>query len=192
MLQLLKDKIINEGTVLPGNILKVDGFLNQQIDIGLLNDMGREFSRLFAGCGVNKILTVEASGIALACITAQYFNNAPVVFGKKHKTLNRDASFYSTPIFSFTHNVSYDVTIAKKHLSADDKVLIIDDFLASGEAIRGLMDLVRQAGAVLVGAGIAIEKGFQGGGDELRKDGIRVESLAVIEHMDDCAITFRS
>lgn len=191
-MRLLKDKIINEGTVLPGNILKVDGFLNQQIDISLLNEMGKEFSKLFAGSGVNKILTVEASGIALASITAQYFNNAPVVFGKKHKTLNRDASFYSTPIFSFTHNVKYDVTVAKKHLSSSDRILIIDDFLASGEAIRGLADLVKQAGATLIGAGIAIEKGFQGGGDELRAEGIRVESLATVESMDESGIIFRS
>lgn len=192
MMRLLKDKIINEGTVLPGNILKVDGFLNQQLDISLLNEMGKEFAKLFADSGVNKILTVEASGIALASITAQYFNNAPVVFGKKHKTLNRDASFYSTPIFSFTHNVKYDVTVAKKHLSSSDRILIIDDFLASGEAIRGLADLVKQAGATLIGAGIAIEKGFQGGGDELRAEGIRVESLATVERMDESGIVFRS
>lgn len=191
-MRLLKDKIISEGTVLPGNILKVDGFLNQQMDISLLNEMGKEFAKLFADSGVNKILTVEASGIALASITAQYFNNAPVVFGKKHKTLNRDASFYSTPIFSFTHNVKYDVTVAKKHLSSSDRILIIDDFLASGEAIRGLADLVKQAGATLVGTGIAIEKGFQGGGDELRAEGIRVESLATVEHMDESGIIFRS
>lgn len=192
MLQLLTDKIINEATVLPGNVLKVDGFLNQQIDIALINEMGKEFARAFSGKGVNKILTVEASGIGIACITAQYFNNAPVVFGKKHKTLNRDENLYSTPIFSFTHQVSYDVTVAKKHLSADDKVLIIDDFLANGEAVKGMIDLCKQAGAQVIGVGIAIEKGFQGGGDALRAQGIQVESMAIIDSMDNCKIKFRS
>ncbi len=192
MLQLLMDKIIQEGKVLPGNILRVDGFLNQQIDIALANEMGKEFARVFAGKGINKVLTVEASGIGLACITAQYFDNAQVVFGKKHKTLNRDENLYSTPIFSYTHQERYDVTVAKKHLCAEDKVLIIDDFLATGEAINGLMDLCKQAGAQVVGVGIAIEKGFQGGGDTLRSHGIQVESMAIIDNMDDCKIKFRS
>ncbi len=190
-MQILKDKILKEGKILPGNILKVDGFLNQQLDIALINKIGEEFASRFASCGVNKIFTVESSGIALAAITSQYFNNVPVVFGKKHKTLNRDADFYSTPIFSFTHNRTYEVTIAKKFLSENDKILIIDDFLANGEAVKGLMDLISQAGATLVGVGIAVEKGFQGGGDELRAQGIRVESLAIVDSMSDTSISFR-
>ncbi len=190
-MQILKDKIINCGTVLPGNILKVDGFLNHQVDVSLLNAMGKEFSARFSGTEITKILTVEASGIGLACITAQYFNSVPVVFGKKHKALNRDANVFCAPIFSFTHNTTYDVTVAKKYLSALDSVLIVDDFLANGEAVHGLMNIISQAGAKLAGVAIAIEKGFQGGGDKLRAQGIRVESLAIIDSMDDNAIKFR-
>lgn len=190
-MRLLEEKILSEGQVLPGNILKVDGFLNQQIDIDLLNAVGREFSALFQGTRVTKILTVEASGIALACITALHFGNVPVVFGKKHKTLNRDASVYSTPIFSFTHHTSYDVTVAKRLLSPDDHVLIVDDFLADGQAVRGMMDLIAQAGAALAGVGIAIEKGFQGGGDKLRAEGVKLHSLAIIDQMNGENIRFR-
>lgn len=190
-MQLLEDKIMSEGKVLPGNILKVDGFMNQQLDIALFNAMGREFAARFAGEKIDKIVTVEASGIGLACIAAQYFGNVPVVFGKKHKTLNRDASVYTAPIFSFTHHTTYEVAIATRLLQKGERVLIIDDFLANGEAIRGLMNIIGQAGAVLVGAGIAIEKGFQGGGDKLRQEGVKVESLAIIDSMTDESLTFR-
>lgn len=191
-MQLLKDKIIKEGRVLPGNVLKVDSFLNHQLDVALFAAMGRQFAALFSNAGITKILTVEASGIGLACMTAQFLGSVPVVFGKKHKTLNRDASVYSTPIFSFTHNTQYEVTIARRFLSKDDRVLIIDDFLANGEAVHGLMDILSQAGASLVGVGIAVEKGFQGGGDKLRAQGIRVESLAILDAMDENGIVFRS
>lgn len=190
-MRLLEEKILSEGRVLPGNILKVDGFLNQQIDIDLLDAMGREFAALFQGTRVTKILTVEASGIALACITARHLGNVPVIFGKKHKTLNRDESVYSTPIFSFTHHTSYDVTVAKRLLLPGDRVLIIDDFLADGKAVRGMMDLIAQAGARLTGVGIAIEKGFQGGGDKLRAEGVPVHSLAIIDEMNGEEIRFR-
>lgn len=191
-MQALIDKIKNEGTVLPGDILKVDGFINQQIDIGLLNEMGREFARLFEGEKIDRILTVEASGIAIAAIAAQYFGNVPVVFAKKHKTLNMGTENYSAKIFSYTHNTEYDVAVSKKFINPGDRVLIIDDFLANGAAIGGMLELIRQAGAECVGAGIAIEKGFQDGGAELRRAGLRIESLAVIESMDDCSVTFRS
>lgn len=190
-MQLLKEKILNEGKVLPGNILKVDGFLNQQLDVELLNEIGKEFARLFKDLGVNKILTVESSGIALACVTAQNMGNIPVVFGKKHKTLKRGEDFYAAKIFSFTHNREYEVTINKDFISKDDVILMVDDFLANGEAVHGLMDIISQAGAKLVGVGIAVEKGFQGGGDKLREQGLRVESLAIVENMEDGQIIFR-
>lgn len=190
-MQILKDKIIKEGRVLPGNVLKVDSFLNHQLDMALFCAMGRQLASLFSNAGITKILTVEASGIGLACMVSQYIGFVPVVFGKKHKALNRDASVYSTPIFSFTHNTQYQVTIARRFLSKEDKVLIVDDFLANGEAVHGLMDIISQAGASLAGVGIAVEKGFQGGGDKLRARGIRVESLAVIDRMDERGIVFR-
>ena len=190
-MQLLKEKILKEGKVLPGNILKIDGFLNQQLDIELLNEIGKEFAVLFKDLGVNKILTVESSGIALACVASQNMGNVPVVFGKKHKTLKRGEDFYAAKIFSFTHNREYEVTINKDFISKDDVVLIIDDFLANGEAVNGLMDIISQAGATLVGVGIAVEKGFQGGGDKLREQGLKVESLAIVENMDNGTIIFR-
>lgn len=190
-MQLLKDKILKEGNVLPGNILKVDGFLNQQLDIGLIQEIGKEFKRRFKDKKINKILTVESSGIGIAAIASQYFDNVPVVFGKKHKTSKVGDEFYATKIFSFTHNREYEVTIAKKFVSKDDNILIIDDFLANGEAVNGLMDIISQAGATLQGIGIAVEKGFQGGGDALREKGIQVESLAIVDSMTDDSITFR-
>lgn len=191
-MQALVDKIKKDGTVLPGDILKVDGFINQQIDIGLLNAMGKEFAGLFEGVQVDRILTVEASGIAIAAIAAQYFGNVPVVFAKKHKTLNMGTENYTAKIFSYTHNTEYDVAVSKKFINPGDHVLIIDDFLANGAAINGMLELIKQAGAVCVGAGIAIEKGFQNGGADLRAKGLRVESLAIIESMDDTSVTFRS
>lgn len=190
-MQLLKDKILNEGTVLPGNILKVDCFLNQQLDITLIQELGKEFAKRFEGVEINKILTVESSGIGIAAIVSQYFNNVPVVFGKKHKTSKIGDEFYATKIFSFTHNREYEVTIAKKFVTEEDNILIIDDFLANGEAVNGLMDIITQAGATLKGIGIAVEKGFQGGGDALREKGIKVESLAIVDSMTDTGITFR-
>lgn len=190
-MKLLKDKILKEGKVLPGNILKVDGFLNQRLDIGLLSAIGKEIADRFAGEKITKILTVEVSGIALACLTAQHFEGVPVIFGKKHKTLNADTDVYVTKIFSFTHNTEYDVTLSKRFLEKGDKVLIVDDFLANGKAIVGLLDIIEQAGAELVGVGIAIEKGFQGGGDALRKDGVRLESMAIVDDMQDGTIKFR-
>lgn len=191
-MQSLVDKIKKDGTVLPGDILKVDGFINQQIDIGLLNDMGREFARLFEGVQVDRILTVEASGIAIAAIAAQYFGNVPVVFAKKHKTLNMGTENYTAKVFSYTHNTDYDVAVSRKFINPGDHVLIIDDFLANGAAINGMLELISQAGAVCVGAGIAIEKGFQKGGADLRAKGLKIESLAIIESMDDTSVTFRS
>ena len=190
-MQILKDKIIKEGRVLPGNVLKVDSFLNHQLDMALFCAMGRQLASLFSNAGVTKILTVEASGIGLACMVSQYLGFVPVVFGKKHKALNRDANVYSTPIFSFTHNTQYQVTVARRFLSGEDRVLIVADFLANGEAVHGLMDIISQAGASLAGVGIAVEKGFQGGGDKLRARGVRVESLAIIDHMEETEIVFR-
>ena len=187
----LKDKIIAEGQVLDGNVLKVDGFLNQQMDMHLYEEMGKAIGTHFSQKNITKVLTIEASGIALACAAARELNFVPVVFAKKHNTLNRDANFYSTPIFSFTHNVSYNVTVAKRFLNKDDRVLIVDDFLATGEALVGLTKLIEQAGATVVGMATAIEKGYQGGGDALRAKGYDVLSLAIIDSMQEGAINFR-
>ena len=183
-MKLLEDRIRRDGKVKPGNVLKVDSFLNHQMDVELFNEMGKEFKRLFADCPVNKILTIEASGIGIACIVAQHFG-VPVVFAKKAKSINLDGEMYTTKIQSFTHQRVYDVIVAKKFLTSDDHVLIIDDFLANGCAVDGLIDLIQSAGATVEGVGIAIEKGFQNGGKLLRGKGIRVESLAIIESMDD-------
>ena len=178
---------------LPGNVLKVDSFLNHQMDVGLFNEMGKEFRRLFPDERINKILTIEASGIGVACIAAQYFH-VPVVFAKKSQSINLDGEQYATRIESFTHKRVYDVIVAKKYLGKDDHVLIIDDFLANGCAAAGLIDLVHSAGATVEGVGIAIEKGFQEGGALLRSKGVRVESLAIVESLDAGTgeITFRA
>lgn len=184
LLKLLEDRIIKDGIVKPGNVLKVDSFLNHQMDISLFNDMGKEFKRLFNDTPINKILTIEASGIGIACIAAQYFDNVPVVFAKKSQTVNIDGEVYSTKIESFTHKRVYDVILSKKYLSSKDHVLIIDDFLANGCALNGLLDIAQKAGATVEGVGIAVEKGFQRGGELIRQKGIRVESLAIIESMD--------
>ena len=189
-MKALEERILRDGQIRPGNILKVDSFLNHQIDIAFMNEMGKEFRRVFADKRVTKILTIEASGIAIASITAQYFQ-VPIVFAKKTKTINLDGSLYTTKVKSYTHRTTYDVVVSKKFLTSDDRVLIIDDFLANGCAARGLIDLVEQAGAVLEGVGIVIEKGFQGGGRELRESGVDVRSLAIIETMTDDALTFR-
>lgn len=184
LLKLLEDRIVKDGIVKPGNVLKVDSFLNHQMDISLFNDMGKEFKRLFNDTPINKILTIEASGIGIACIAAQYFDNVPVVFAKKSQTVNIDGEVYSTKIESFTHKRVYDVILSKKYLSSKDHVLIIDDFLANGCALNGLLDIAQKAGATVEGVGIAVEKGLQRGGELIRQKGIRVESLAIIESMD--------
>ena len=184
LLKLLEDRIVKDGIVKPDNVLKVDSFLNHQMDISLFNDMGKEFKRLFNDTPINKILTIEASGIGIACVAAQYFDNVPVVFAKKSQTVNIDGEVYSTKIESFTHKRVYDVILSKKYLSSKDHVLIIDDFLANGCALNGLLDIAQKAGATVEGVGIAVEKGFQRGGELIRQKGIRVESLAIIESMD--------
>ena len=189
-MELLEARIRKDGKLFPGNILKVDSFLNHQMDIDLLNEIGKEFYRLFQDCGVNKILTIEASGIGIACITAQYFH-CPVLFAKKTKTKNIAAAVYKTEVKSYTHGTTYDVIVSKDFLKAGDRVLIIDDFLAEGNALAGLVDLCRQAGAEVAGCGIAIEKAFQPGGARLRDAGVRVESLAMIDSMDSGVIKFR-
>ena len=183
-MQLLEERIIRDGVVKEGNVLKVDSFLNHQMDIELFQEMGKEFRKIFPGRDINKILTIEASGIGIACITAQYFGNVPVVFAKKAQSINLDGEQYTTKIQSFTHNRVYDVIVSKKYLGADDHVLIIDDFLANGCAVAGLIDIVRNSGASVEGVGIAVEKGFQNGGKLLRDKGLRVESLAIIESMN--------
>ena len=180
----LEERIVKDGIVREGNVLKVDSFLNHQMDIELFNEMGKEFRRLFPSEKINKILTIEASGIGIACIAAQYFN-VPVVFAKKSKSINLDGEQYVTKIESFTHKRVYDVIVSKKYLNESDHVLIIDDFLANGCAVAGLIDLVQSAGATVEGVGIAVEKGFQEGGKILRNKGVKVESLAIVESMND-------
>ena len=182
-MRLLEERIKRDGVVKAGQVLKVDSFLNHQMDVELFNEMGKEFKRLFAEHDINKILTIEASGIGLACIIAQHFN-VPVVFAKKAKSINLDGEMYTTKIESFTHKRVYDVIVSKKFLNQNDRVLIIDDFLANGCAAAGLVDLVRSAGAVVEGVGIAVEKGFQQGGRILREKGLHVESLAIVESMN--------
>lgn len=183
-MQLLKDRIRKDGKIKSGDVLKVDSFLNHQMDIKLFEEIGKEFKRRFSDVSINKILTIEASGIGIACIVAQYFD-VPVVFAKKSKTKNIAGDVYTTMVESFTHGKVYDIMVAKEFLGAGDKVLLIDDFLANGKALEGLAAVVKDSGAELVGAGIVIEKGFQPGGDRLRADGIRVESLAIVESMDE-------
>ncbi|WP_313582152.1 xanthine phosphoribosyltransferase [Lacrimispora sp.] len=183
-MQLLKDRIRKDGKIKSGDVLKVDSFLNHQMDIKLFVEIGKEFKRRFADYEVNKILTIEASGIGIACIVAQYFD-VPVVFAKKSKTKNIAGDVYTTPVESFTHGRTYDIMVSKEFLGDGDKVLLIDDFLANGKALEGLAAIVKDSGAKLVGAGIVIEKGFQPGGDRLRAEGIRVESLAIVESMDE-------
>lgn len=183
-MELLEQRIIKDGIVKAGNVLKVDSFLNHQIDIDLMNEIGKEFKRIFSNVEITKIFTIEASGIAVAAIVAQYFN-VPVVFAKKTQSINLDGSVYSTKIESFTHKRVYDVIVSKKYLSPDDRILVVDDFLANGCAAEGLIELINESGATLQGVGIIIEKGFQDGGKRLREKGIRVESLAIIDAMND-------
>ena len=182
-MKLLEERIREDGGVKEGNVLKVDSFLNHQMDIELFNEMGKEWARLFADRPVTKILTVEASGIGIACVAAQHFH-VPVVFAKKTQSLNIDGEVYSTKIQSFTHKKIYDVIVSKKFIKPEDHILIIDDFLANGCALEGLLQIVEDAGATVEGIGIAVEKGFQKGGDLIREKGVRVESLAIVESMD--------
>ncbi len=189
-MKALEQKIINEGKVLPGNILKVGSFLNQQIDVAFLREIGEEIKNIYNNCGVTKILTIEASGIALA-VAAGMAMNIPAVFAKKGKSANVSGDVYKTVVHSYTHNSDYDVVVPKDYLNSSDNVVIVDDFLANGKALEGLIDIVNQAGAKLVGCTCAVEKGFQGGGDALREKGIRVESLAVIDEMNEDKIRFR-
>ncbi|MDO5791043.1 MAG: xanthine phosphoribosyltransferase [Coriobacteriia bacterium] len=182
-MELLEERIRRDGVVKSEGVLKVDGFLNHQMDINLFNEMGKELKRLFADAPINKILTIEASGIGIAAVVAQHFN-VPVVFAKKSQSINLDGDVYSTKIQSFTHQRIYDVIVSKKFLTADDHVLLIDDFLANGCALNGLIDLVEEAGATVEGIGIAVEKGFQPGGDDLRRRGYHLESLAIVQSMN--------
>ena len=188
-MEVLEQRILTDGQVLPGGILKVDGFLNHRIDPMLSYEMACELKRLYAGSGVNKILTIEASGVALGCMAAYVFR-CPLVFAKKSKRRNISDDVWSVEIESFTHGNTNTVVVSKEYLGADDHVLIVDDFLATGSALKGLRELVKQAGGQVVGAGIAIEKAFQGGGDALRASGMRVESLARISRMTDSSIEF--
>ncbi|RHP35651.1 xanthine phosphoribosyltransferase [Lachnotalea sp. AF33-28] len=190
-MELLKERIRKDGRVKEGNIIKVDNFLNHQMDIGLLQEIGREFRRLFPDPDINKILTIEASGIGIAAIAAQYFGNVPVVFAKKAKSKNLDGELYMTQVRSFTKGTVFDVQIEARFLTGADKVLIIDDFLARGEALKGLIDIVDQSGAALAGCGIVIEKGFQDGGEIIRGRGVNLKSLAIIDSIDEGLIQFR-
>lgn len=181
-MKLLEDRILKDGKVGAGNVLKVDGFVNHCIDVKLMCELGREFKRLFEGTEITKILTIEASGIGIACLTAQYFD-VPVVFAKKTKTNNIYADVYTSKVESYTHGTTYDIVVSKEFLLPGDKVLIIDDFLAKGSALKGLIQLIEDAGAKVMGAGIVIEKAYQPGGELIRSMGIRVESLARVASM---------
>ena len=189
-MNFLEERIAKDGVVKEGNVLKVDSFLNHQMDIELFDEMGAEFKRRFANENINKILTIEASGIGIACITAQYFD-VPVVFAKKNQTKNIAGDVFTTQVESYTHGRIYDIIVSKEFLSPNDRVLLIDDFLANGRALEGLAALVESSGATLVGAGIVIEKGFQPGGQTIRDMGIHLESLAIIDSIADGKLTFR-
>ena len=191
-MNFIEKRILEEGTVKPGNVLKVDSFLNHRIDVALLDEVARELKRRYAGCTITKVLTIEASGIAIACSVAREFG-VPVVFAKKSKSVNLDGDAYVAEVESYTHKKKNQVIVAKKYLSQDDRVLIVDDFLANGCALQGLISIVDSAGAEVVGCGIVIEKGYQEGGHRIRNLGFRLESLAIIESMDaeTGAITFR-
>lgn len=190
IMELLKQRILAEGKTIGSSILKVDSFLNHQVDVSFLNEIGKEFKKRFADEKVTKILTIEASGIAIACLTAQYFG-VPVVFAKKTEAANQDTEVYESEVYSFTRKKSYKIKVSRKYLSAKDCVLIIDDFLAEGKAANGLINIVDQAGASLAGVGIVIEKGFQQGGKGLRDRGVRLESLTIVDSMENGRITFR-
>lgn len=190
-MKLLEEKILKEGQVFPGNILKVSSFLNHQIDADFLMEMGKEIARLFKNDKVTKVLTVEASGIAIAVAAAAALH-VPAVFAKKKKTTNLGSDVYTTKVFSYTHQTEYSIIVEKAYMNSEDNVLLVDDFLASGKALNGLAELVYQAGATVAGASVAIEKCFQHGGDELRSKGIRVESLAMISEMSENSLSFKN
>lgn len=183
-MEQLEERIRRDGVVKSEGVLKVDSFLNHQLDIELFDAMGAEFKRLFADAPVTKILTIEASGIGIACVAARHFG-VPVVFAKKAKSKNIDGDVYTSTVHSFTYGKDYDITLSKKFLGPEDKVLIVDDFLAVGKAMHGLLDVCKQAGATVGGIGIAIEKGFQPGGETLRNQGYKLTSLAIVDYMDD-------
>lgn len=189
-MKALEEKILKDGKVLPGGVLKVDGFLNHRIDVKFLNEIGAEFARIFAKDKVDKIVTAEASGIAVATITAQHFGNCPVVFAKKSKSSNISSDFYTAKAQSFTHGNVADLIVSKEYLTPGENVLIIDDFLAKGSALEALLDICRQSKVHLVGCGIVVEKVFQNGGNNIRERGVRVESLARIESMSENGLTF--
>ena len=182
-MNFLEERIVRDGIVKEGNVLKVDSFLNHQMDIDLFNRMGAEFKKRFAGKNINKIATIEASGIGIACVAAMHFN-VPVVFAKKSKSINIDGDMYIAEVESFTHKCKNQVIVSKKFLNEDDHVLIIDDFLANGCALQGLISIINQAGGTVEGIGIAIEKGFQNGGNIIRNLGYQLESLAIVDSMD--------
>ncbi len=190
LIRALEQRILTEGQILPGEVLKVGSFLNQQIDTKLLKDMGEEIARLFSSNNVTKVLTIESSGIALA-YSAAVAMGVPMVFAKKHKSSNLAGNILTSKVFSYTHQQTYDIMVSGDYINSDDTILIVDDFLAMGNALNGLIDIVGQGGAKLAGCAIAIEKGFQGGGDALRAKGIRVESLAIIDKMTDDSLEFR-
>ena len=183
-MQLLEERIRRDGVVAQGGVLKVDTFLNHQMDVALFREMGKEFARLYENCGVNKILTIEASGIGIACIAAQFFG-CSVIFARKSKSKNISGDVYTAPVASFTRGTVSDILVEKKLLGPEDRILIIDDFLANGAALDGLISIVEQSGATLVGAGIAVEKAFQPGGAQLRSEGYRIESLARVAAMSE-------
>lgn len=188
-MELLKNKILKDAKVIGDSIIKVDSFLNHQLDIDLFNEIGKEFKERFRDEKISRILTVEASGIAVACIAAQYFK-VPVVFAKKHEALNLDSDTYQSEVYSFTKQRNYNIRVSKKYITSEDNVLIIDDFLANGKAASGLVDIVNQAGARVAGVGIVIEKGFQQGREVLQQKGVRIESLIIIKSMKEGVITF--
>lgn len=191
LIRALEQRILAEGRVLPGEVLKVGSFLNQQIDTRLIREMGEEIARLFECNNVTKVLTIESSGIAIA-YAAGLAMGLPVVFAKKHSSSNLSGNILTSQVYSYTHQQTYDIMVSGDYITSNDTVLIVDDFLAKGNALKGLIDIVNQAGAKLAGCAIAIEKGFQGGGDELRAKGVRVESLAIIDKMTDDSLEFRS
>ena len=190
-MKLLEDRILSDGEVIDGRILKVSNFLNHQIYVAFLDKLAEEWKRRFEGSKITKVLTIESSGIAIGASLARALG-VPLLFAKKHKTSNVNEGVYSSKVYSFTHEEFYNVVVSKKYISDGDSVLIVDDFLANGNALRGLIEICREAGAEIAGAAIAIEKGFQNGGDELRKEGYKVESLAIIQKMDLNGIQFRA
>ena len=190
-MDLLKNRIIQDGKVRDGRILKVDSFLNHQMDIVLLNEIGKEFKRRFEGEKVDKIVTIEASGIGIAAIASQYFDFVPVVFAKKTESLNIDNDLYKSSVHSYTKDKTYNVMVSKSFINANERVIILDDFLASGCAACGLIDIVKQAGAEVVGVGIVIEKGFQGGREAINNLGVKVESLSIVDRMEEDRIYFK-